>query len=380
MKTKVDETAVAPSLPEGAEPPPDPVGLARLLLQQLAAIPWVGLGAIGTGVGVALLAFYFRSIDFVPPDISSVLGASVFVAMLAFAFYLWVLVSLVGPLWAYRAAKLPPQQEASEQGFCLAANVGLPALQVLGVGGFLLIVLGVPAWRECRPYAGWTLAICGVLALLGGAVWAWSEWRTRGQRPAWWWRLPAVLWVCLWGVLPMGALLALLWPSQGAGWQHLWTLGGLWLGVVIAPLLLRRIPVWGCALMITTMFPALAISLPLFLGSPSLFPTKIAELAGVRSKGALELRVPASTCLLIDSALEVDHRARYVNCNERGWSSVHAQVLANLGPRWLIQLAPKNAGTLAGESMLRLTVPAEGVHIVQRPPVPKTTSADSCPR
>jgi hypothetical protein len=66
MNTKADETAIARSVPDEAAPPPDPLGLARLLLEQLAAIPWVGLGAIGTGFGVGLLAFYFRSIDFVP--------------------------------------------------------------------------------------------------------------------------------------------------------------------------------------------------------------------------------------------------------------------------------------------------------------------------
>ena len=192
MKTDANGQVKVRSVPDDADPISDPVELTRLLLQQLAAIPWVGLGAIGTGFGVALLVFYFRSIDFVPSDVPSVLGASVFVAMLAFAFYLWVLVSLVGPLWAYRATKLSPQQEAHEKATHLVANLGLPALQFLGVGVFLLVVVGAPAWVECRPYAGWMVGISMALVLLGGAGWIGSEWRTRGRRPAWWRRLPAV--------------------------------------------------------------------------------------------------------------------------------------------------------------------------------------------
>ncbi len=137
MNTKANVTAIARSVPDEAAPPPDPLGLARLLLEQLAAIPWVGLGAIGAGFGVGLLAFYFRSIDFVPPDISSVLGASVFVAMLAFVLSAWVVVSLVGPLWMYREMGLPPVVIADGQEAPRAAALALPALQLLGVGLFL---------------------------------------------------------------------------------------------------------------------------------------------------------------------------------------------------------------------------------------------------
>lgn len=362
MNTKADETAIDRPVPDMAAPPPDPVGLARLLLEQLAAMPWVGLGAIGTGFGVTLLAFYFRSIDFVPPDIPSVLGASVFVAMLAFALAAWVVVSLVGPLWMYRETDLPPVVWADGQRASRAAALALPALQLLGVGLFLLLWIGVPAWRECRAYAGALLWIGAVLTLLGAAGWGWSEWRIRGMRPAWWKRLHRVLWVCVCGVLPVGALLALLWPGQGGEWWHLGLLAMLWLCVVVASAFLGRFPVWACVLMATVSFPAMVMSLSVAMGKPSLFPTKVAELAGIRSPNVIELRVPTSTCLLLQSALGTARPAKPLNCDGSEWGVAHAQVLSNLGARWLIEIPLAGNQPQGRNGALQLTVPAEGLH------------------
>lgn len=366
MKTETDDTAIAPSAPEGAEPPPDPVETARLLLQLLAAIPWVGLGAIGTGFGVALLAFYFWSIDYVPPDIPSILSASVFVAMLAFALCLWVVVSLVGPLWMHREMGLPPVVMADAPVAHRAAAFALPALQLLGVGLFLLLWIGVPMWRECSPYAGPIMWIGAALTLLGAAGWGWSEWRIQGMRPVWWKRLHRVLWVCIWGVLPVGALLTLAWPSQGAEWWHLGVLAVLWLCVVVASAFLDRFPVWACVLMATVSFPAVVLSLSVLMGKPSMFPAKVAELAGIRSSKVIELRMPQSTCLLVKSALGAAQAGNLLDCERPEWGSAHAQVLSNLGSRWLIEIPLAGEAPQGHNGALRLTVPAEGIHVTRR--------------
>lgn len=366
MNSKVDETAIDRSVPDVAASPPDPVGLARLLLEQLAAIPWVALGAIGTGFGVALLTFYFQSIDFVPPDIPSVLGASVFVAMLAFALGVWVVVSLVGPLWMYREMGLPPVVVADGQGAPRAAALALPAVQLLGVGLFLSLWIGVPAWRECRAYAGALFWIGAVLTLLGAAGWSWSEWRIQGMRPVWWKRLHRVLWVCVWAVLPVGALLALLWPGQGGEWWHLGLLAMLWLSVVGASAFLGRFPVWACVLMATVSFPAMVMSLSVAMGKPSLFPSKVAELAGIRSSKVIELRVPTSTCLLVQSALGTARADKPLNCDGSEWGAAHAQVLSNLGAQWLIEIPLAGNQPQGRNGALRLTVPAEGFHITRQ--------------
>lgn len=377
MHTKADETAIARSVPDEVAPPPDPVELARLLLQQLAAFPWVGFGAIGSGFGVALLAFYFRSIDFVPPDIPSVLGASVFVAMLAFALSVWVVVSLVGPLWMYREMGLPPVVIADGPAAPRAAALGLPALQLLGVGLFLLLWIGVPAWRECRPYAGAIVWIGAALTLLGAAGWGWSEWKIQGMRPVWWKRLHRVLWVCVGGVLPVGALLALLWPGQGGDGWHLGLLAMLWLCVVMASAFLGRFPVWACVLMATVSFPGVVMSLSVAMGKPSLFPTKVAEIAGIRSSNVIELRAPASTCLLLQSALGTARADKPLNCDGSEWGSAHAQVLSNLGARWLIEIPLAGDQPQGRNGALQLTVPAEGLHITRQTPA-ATSSAAHC--
>lgn len=92
---------------EAGEPAVDLRQLAGSLLRMLRAVPWMSLGAIGTAVGVALLYAYFRSIDFMPSDIASILAASVFVALLALGFYLFVVLALIGPGWAFREFGLP---------------------------------------------------------------------------------------------------------------------------------------------------------------------------------------------------------------------------------------------------------------------------------
>jgi len=305
MNTKADETAIDRAVLDEAAPPPDPVGLARLLLKQLADIPWVGLGAIGTGFGVALLAFYFRSIDFVPPDIPSVLGASVLVAMLAFALGAWVVVSLVGPLWMHREMGLAPVVMADGQGAPRAAALALPALQLLGVGLFL----------------------------------------------------------------------SLLWPGQGGEWWHLGLLAMLWLCVVVASAFLGRFPVWACVLMATVSFPAMVMLLSVAMGKPSLFPGKVAELAGIRSSKVIELRVPTSTCLLVQSALGTARADKPLNCDGSAWAAAHAQVLSTLGARWLIEIPLAGDQPQGRNGALQLTVPAEGLHITRQTPAAKSSAA-----
>lgn len=375
MNAAVDKEASNLKESSDVAPPIDPMETALLLLQQLAAVPWVGLGAIGTGVGVALLAFYFRSIDYMPAEIPSILGASVFVAMLAFAFCLWVVMSLVGPLWAFRTSGLSPDAEADGQLLPRASAVALPALQFLGVGLFFLLWLGVLAWWECRPYAG-AMALIGIcLVLVGAMAWVWSERAIKGMRAAWWKRLPHMLWVCFWSVLPVGALLMLLWPGQGGTWWQLALLVALWFGVVMASALLGRIPVWGCVLIATSLFPALAFSLPVLMGKPSMFPIKVAELAGIRSSKVIELRMPRSTCLLIASALGAAKAGKPVDCEGAEWGSAHAQVLSNLGSRWLIEVPLAGHYPSGGNGALWLTVPADGMHMTRQLPAAASGAA-----
>lgn len=240
---KREEPAQEPK--EAGESSVDPRQLAGSLLRTLNGIPWLGFGAIGTAVGVALLYAYFRSIDFMPSDIASILAASVFVALLALGFYLVVVLALIGPVWAFREFGLPvvsvPDRPASP-----LESWGLPALQVLGVGLFLLFV-GARSWLRCEAIAPWLLLAGTVLALVGAITWAAAERAIAGRRVAWWRRLAPAFGVCFFGTLPFVVLVGLLPTVDSAGWWNVALVLLMWLMVVCATRW-ERIPVWGYAL------------------------------------------------------------------------------------------------------------------------------------
>jgi hypothetical protein len=339
--------------------------LVRRLFRCMRAIPWVTFGAISTGCGVALLYFYFRSIDFVPADIPSILSASLFVAMLAFAFYMWVVLSLIAPLWGYVETGLHGQVLEKSAGSQFSLS-GLWALQFMGVGGFL-IFLGYLLWRDCKPEAPYFLILGGALVLMGLVGWVVHEVKSAGEGAVWWMRLHHVAWVCLLSALPFFTLWLYLIPNRGTEWLHLGVFFVTWLLVVAgSSIFLHKIPVWASALIAVCAMPLLTISIPVLQGNPSLLPTLVAELAGIRSKKTDELRVPKSTCDLIQNALGSAQAVNPLTCGEGEWGTVHAQVLSNLGDRWFIELSLAGAAAQGSNGVLRLSIPGDGVQKVRR--------------
>lgn len=353
----------------------DPWRLLQRVFLRIGAIPWVSFGAMGTGIGVALLYLYFRSIDFIPADIPLILSASLFVAMLAFAFYLLVVLSLLAPLWGYRDTGLHGQEVAQAEAPAPGrpSISGLWALQFMGVGASLLY-MGFGAWRHCTGGEKYLLSIGGLLALAGALGWAVHEARIAGLRAAWWRRLHHVAWVSLLGALPFCALWLYLIPSRGTDGLHLGVFFATWLVVVVgSSISLHRIPVWGSALIVVCAMPLLTISIPVFQGTPSLLPTHVAELAGIRSKQLDELRVPKGTCELIQNALGRVNTVNPLFCDESEWATVHAQVLSNVGDRWFIELDLARDDAGVDGRALRLTIPSNGVQKLRRvAPPPKS--------
>lgn len=355
-----------------AEKPIEPMALLRRLVELMGAIPWVTLGAIGTGCGLSLLYFYFRSIEFVPADIPAMLGASLFVGLLATALYLYTAGSLLAPLWAYREAGLDDQTDSNRPS-------SLWTLQLVGAGAFLLFI-GYRLWRDCKNHPEFTLIPGVVLVVIGGLGWGWYQIRQTTHQHPWWRRQLSALNVCFFGVFPFLALFAVLYPSQGADWWHLGLFVAVWLVVVLASsLLFHRIPLWGCALLVMVVTPLFVVSLPGLQGRISYLPTVAAEMAGIRAKQINELRVPEGTCRLIQSALTSTSSARPVNCKEGAdWSTVHAQVLSNLGERWLIELQLDGSQPKGRNGAVRVTIPGEGVHTVRQIPAQSSEEAAGC--
>ncbi len=382
-KAEQDETipALAGKSSELNEEPIKPKELIKWVFEQLQAIPWVACGAMGTGAGIALLYFYFASIDFVPADIPSILSASLLMAMLALAFYMWVVVCLLAPLAAYRAMDLHVDENLEDKASQAPKSVGTSAvwaLQLVGVGGLLLFI-SVPEVVRCVPLFEYLLIAGAVFTCVGVFGW-WRNERTKaGYRQAWKKRLGLALVVSVAGALPFIVLTQLVISNLGADWPHLVAFLAVWLTVVAVSAFVDRIPVWGCALMLTILCPILVYSLPGLLGFPAFFPTKVAQLAGIRAEKPAELRVPISTCKLIASAVGTSKVMKPVSCEaDADWGAVHAQVLSNLGERWLIEVQLDGPQPKGRNGAVRVTIPGEGVHTVRQMPAQSSEQAAGC--
>lgn len=364
--------------PEASADPIQPREFLKWVFEQLAMIPWVAFGAMGTGGGIALLYFYFASIDYVPADISSVLSASLLMALLAFAFYVWVVICLVAPLAAYRAMDLHVEGEEARTPKSTGVS-GLWALQLIGVGGFLLFI-SVPQVIRCVPIFEYLLIAGGVCTCAGAFGWWRNEVAKTDRRRAWKKRLGLALLVSMFGALPFIVLNQILLSHNGTDWPHLVALLVVWLAVVVVSAFLNRISVWGCALGLTVFCPILMYSLPALLGFPAFFPTKIAQLSGIRAEKIAELRVPANTCKLIESAVGAAKTARPVSCGGGAdWGTVHALVLSSLGERWLIELQLEGGEPGNRNGAVRVTIPGTDVQTVRRiAPLALTDKASGC--
>ncbi|WP_372662216.1 hypothetical protein [Hydrogenophaga sp.] len=353
--------------------------ISNRVYRLLKDAPWVGLGAVLTAMGAAILYFYFQSIDYVPPDLTSVIAASAAVAALAFAFMLLMALFLIAPRLGFQSSRLSEATKATESARRLwGLDWLLVACQLIGPGGFLLFV-AFRMWSDCK--VGWMYAVTpGVVFFLFGLVgWIREERKERcsfTQRVK---RFGRSLWVAFWSVFPFIALFWFLIPQESVQWLDLIMLLLVWLCMVYVNAgLTRELPVWVLAFVGFMLLPALLISVPTFLGRPSLFPTRVAELSGIRDQIPSELRIPKSTCSLIQSGFEAGQTSADLICDTGSeWGSVKAQVLSNLGDRWLIEVFVDAGGKPGGGGSLRITIPGEGVQTVRRM-VPKAESSASC--
>ena len=361
-----------------------PSELVKLLAQGQSVLkeaPWVGIGAVLTALGAALLFVYFLSINYVPVDVPAILALSAAVAALALGFILWLMLCLIAPRWGYQSSGLASSEKQATQSDGLwDIDCLLLWLQLVGLGA-LIMLFGYRLWARC--VVGWgSFTLVGGLFLVAGLTgWFCVDRRVRISGAGRVKRIWEGVWVAFWSCFPFIALLMFLIARQGVEWWHLGFLLAVWLFVVwVNALLTRALPVWALAFVALMLMPALLWSVPVLFGKPTLFVERVAELAGIRSREAETFRVPKSTCTLIQSALPRDQTSADLDCSGVGdWGSVKAQVLSSIGSRWLIEVA---VSPLRGEEvgeMLRLTVPGEGVHLVRRI-VPRSEVAAVCHR
>lgn len=340
-----------------------PIGVSRLFAS-LHEIPWIGLTALGTLTGSALLFIYFRSLDHLPSELSSLVALGVTTSIVSLAMVLAFVLVLFSPTWVYQhllSGSTALQKWSS--GFRIF--VDLAGLQFGGVGLLL-------AWNTVFPSSGCDVELTWFLAMFVAlSIWGvFSLWRISALAIGLWQRLVnfgSGITIGFCGVL----LFIALRPLQDAlvsttGDAAFFVLMGLWVlfvfaNAVIAPKLGGRAAVVLAILVVVYC----AVFLPLIGTRPLMFPTMVAQFLGVREASPQELRVPKRTCELVLSALGSADAAKNVNCADGEWGVLTAHVLSNVGDRWVLEIATQRQSALGSDSRVRLTVPSQDAQVVR---------------
>jgi len=360
-----------------AEKKPEEKNGGQLLLQMLNRVlaflrefPWVAAGAICTGLGVLVLYVYFRSIEFLPPDLTSIIGAGLAIGLAALGYVIVVVLALMAPRWVYLESRLAATAVQDRfPGLLGKVNLVLLSLQALGAGGFLG-VLAYHLWADCSPVTAYLAVPASILLTVGTAGWVFVEfrnWHSAGEHLK---RHASALQIAFFGTLPFFTLWLVLVPSGNVSWADVIVWFAVWgFFIVLLAWLPGDFSNGSTAFVIALLMPAVLISLPAVLGRPMAFPTEVAAKAGIRTPMIVELRVPGSACDLVRSAVTPAEANYSVECGgPGGWGSVRAQVLSNLGSRWWVELSPlkQDEPNPAVAVPIRLSIPAEGVQIVQK--------------
>ncbi len=336
------------------------------LAEFLRERPWVGLGVLGTCIGAALMYAYFHSVEYVPADIVSVLGAGVAIAAVAIAYIIVLFAALAAPHAMYfsiDSLRLVSWRRWSN--FAIAGNNFVFGIQLLSAGIFFSYV----SWglkNQCSPGVHTVLMPALTFLLLGSSISLHAGW----GRVKWSWSFAvALVQLVMLGSLPLLILHDLLIPLSGVSRSAagVWLLA--WLGLILLfALLSEHLLVRGVLLFLSILFAILLWVIPMFNGDAGLFPRRVMELTGFRSREVLDLRVPSETCELIATAVaDLDELDWRKGCAaERKWGKIQAQVLSNLGTRWWIQIVRVGDLAVSPDKILRMSIPAEGIQILQQ--------------
>lgn len=335
----------------------------RRLFRSLNEIPWLSLTALGTLLGVTILFWYFRSIDFFPSDFSVVIGLGVGVAASAFGVLCILTLGLFAPAWFYRfyLADTEERVAGTKRHFTEAEMVGLQ----LGGVGLTFGLIAYPEWRDCGAW----LNVYSALALVTLLLWAMALAKiviTKGIRTT---RVAASAAAAGIAVVSMSICLVLLPLLQVFKSEYLHTdaiFFSLWALAILAnasaAVRLRSLDISIVGFFVVVI---LFILLPLIANQSNLFPQMTASFLGIREDVSAELRVPTKTCQLIRSALPGGMTSKDVECGAENWGKVRAQILSKVGDLWLIELTAQSDSDPTAVAKYRVTIPRGDVQVIR---------------
>jgi len=335
----------------------------RRLFQSLNEIPWLSLTAIGTLLGVTILFWYFRSIDFFPSDFSVLIGLGVGAAASAFGVLCLLTLGLFAPAWFYRFYLAEPDERAArtKRHFTEAEMVGLQ----LGGVGLTFGLVAYPEWRDCGTWFNFFGVLAVAMLSLCAIAFA-KIVLTKGSRET---RMEAGSTAAGIAAMSMSICLVLIPLLQVFRSEYLnidailfllWALAILANASAAVRLRSLEISIVGGVVVIVFF-----ILLPVAVSQRNLFPQMTASFLGIREDTSTELRVPTKTCQLIRSALPEGVTSKDVGCGAEDWGKVKAQILSKVGDLWLIEVVAEKASDPTTVARYRITIPRSDVQVIR---------------
>lgn len=336
----------------------------RRIFLSLSEIPWLSLTALGTLLGVTILFWYFRSIDFFPSDYSALIGLGVGAAASAFGVLCVLTIGLFAPAAFYRAhiSELKEKKAETKQHFTELEMVGL---QFGGVG----LVFGVTAYPELRDCGIW-LSFSSVLAV--GMLLLWlatlvkilfareklTSWRDTSSTAVGIATANMFTFVILVSLLPV---FSSTYFSGGVILITLWMIAIFANASAAVRLRLLEISIAG-GIVVVILF----VLLPAVASSRNLFPEMTASFLGIRDDNPADMRVPTKTCQLIRSAVPDGMMSKDLRCDADDWGKVKAQILSKVGDQWLIEFSAEKESDPAVVAKFRVTIPRSEVQVTHK--------------
>lgn len=336
----------------------------RRLFHSLNEIPWLSLTALGTLLGVSILFWYFRSIDFFPSDFSALIGLGVVAAASASGLLCILTLVLFAPAGAYRLY-LSEQEERKIESTRHFSELEMVGLQFGGVG----LVLGLIAYSEWWNCGIWLsfYSVGSVVMLLSWAMVLTKILFTTGRHVPWFEMSSAATCIAV-ASMAISLIVVALMPVFRSEYLHndaifftLWALAILMNALAAVRLQALQISIGG-GFIVVIFF----ILLPMAANQNNLFPQMTASFLGIREDAPADLRVSAKTCELILSAVPEGMASKDLRCGTEDWGKVKAQILSKVGEQWLIELAAEKSSDSTAVAKLRVTVPRSDVQVIRQ--------------
>lgn len=335
----------------------------RRLFQSLNEIPWLSLTALGTLLGVTILFWYFRSIDFFPSDFSVLIGLGVGAAASAFGVLCMLALGLFAPAISYRIYLWNPEGRKADikRHF---TGLEMAGLQLGGVG-LTFGLIAYPAFRDCGTWLSFYSVAAAVMLLLwlitlakilfsNGRLNPWVDSSSAAVSIA-----TASMFICL-VVIALLPIFRFQYPYADVTLVTLWAFAILANALAAVRMRALEISIAG-GLIVVVLF----VLLPVAVNHRNLFPQMTANFLGIREDAPAELRLSAKTCQLILSAVPEDMTSKGLECGGEDWGMVKAQILSKVGDQWLIEFAVEKNSEPAVIAKLRVTIPRSDVQVIR---------------